>query len=343
MFHSFFSAVGAFVLFVLTALPGVAAIGDVDNFIINNDQFFGGMTEVIAQNANAFNAASQGAIRLVSARHRGNHQEESFIQRISGLVSRRDNTVTTAATILPMTMDEEVRVKLNRKIGPVSQTIDSWKKVDANPDRMSFILGQQTAQAVLVDHVDSALIAVEAALDGIVALEHDRSAGTIRTEDLIDGLSKRGDKAGEIVAWVMHSKPYFDLVKDQIADAVYRANGTQIVNGIPATVNRPVIITDSPGLIQAGSPTNYVTLGLVAGAVTVSESEERTIWDERKTGAENLYVQIQGEYAITVGVHGFKFATGTSNPTDAALGNSGNWTQTGYSHKTLAGVRIQSQ
>ena len=315
------------------------------NMQIYQNQFWGGFVETIKQVSDAFNAASQGAITLVRRMAKGDFEQESMVQRVSGLITRRDVTSTSAATSLGFTQDEFKRVKLNRKIGPIDNTLDSWKKVAPSEDAISSHMrayGIQSAKAMQGDMVDSGLIAVEAALDGVAAVEFDRTAGTMRTEDMIDGLSKMGDQAGEIVIWAMHSKPYFDLLKDQVADAVYRAGGVLVIQGVPATLNRPVLVIDSPALIEAGSPNNYVTLGLKAGAVDLVESEDREMEVETVTGLENLVIRIQGEYAYNVGVMGFKWTT-TVNPTDAQLGTAANWTQVAASHKGLAGVAIKSR
>lgn len=66
---------------------------------------------------------------------------------LSGLVSRRDTTSTAGATDQNITQDEFVTVKLNRKIGPVLQTRDSFRKIMAGKteQEMSFILGQMSA------------------------------------------------------------------------------------------------------------------------------------------------------------------------------------------------------
>ena len=117
------------------------AIGTHDDFKIYHDEFYAGMFEAIDRNVNAFNAASNGCIRLVQAESRGDFQKESFIKDISTLITRRDITAVTAATDLAMTQDEEVRVKINRKIGPVANTLDSWRKISRDQREMSLILG----------------------------------------------------------------------------------------------------------------------------------------------------------------------------------------------------------
>jgi len=332
---------------LLSGLLSLGATGDVDNFKIYHEEAYTGMSETITRNLAAFNAASQGAITLTSMRRRGNFDKNSFVTRMSGLVSRRDNTdSTTNATAIAMAQDENIAVKLNRLYGPVEVTLDAFKKIAPNADAQreaSEAYGAQLGDAIMQDWLDSSLRAVEACLDKSTNTEHDASDGTLATSDLVTGLSKAGDQFGQIVAWVMHSKVYFDLLNNQITNAIYRANGTRIVDGVPATLDRPVIVTDSPVLLSAASPDNYVTMGLQRGAVSAVESEERTMVTDIVTGKLNIILRLQGEGAFNVGVKGFKYSSATANPTDANLNNSSNWTQTAASHKATAGVRILSR
>src|SRR4051812_40191847 len=103
--------------------------GKASDFKIYQPQFFGGMTEVLMQNADVFNGVSRNAIRLVPQKMIGDYEKESFFKELTNLVSRRDTTSVSAATDQAMTQDEFVGVKLNRKIGPVAQTVDAWRKI----------------------------------------------------------------------------------------------------------------------------------------------------------------------------------------------------------------------
>ena len=145
----------------------------------------------------------------------------------------------------------------------------------------------------------------------------------------------------------MHSKAYFDLVKEQISANITNVADRVIYGGTPATLNRPVIISDVPALTDAnGSATDtYNTLGLVADGVVISESEQSDIISEIVTGLENLVFRIQGEYAFNVKCKGFKWdvTNGGANPTDTALGTTTNWDKAATDNKDLAGVRIVTQ
>lgn len=323
------------------------AIGKASDFKVYEPEFYGGMTEAVAQFTAAFNGASQNAIRLVARELKGHYEKESFLEDISGLITRRDITAVTTATDTAMTQDEFVSVKINRKIGPVAQTIDAWRKIGADAREMSFKLGQMIGERQMKDYLNTGLIGVEAALEGQTALVTDKtgaSPDTLTHGHLVSALAKMGDNAGAVVAWVMHSKPYFDLVGQAITDKIFGVANVTIIGGNVATLGRPTIITDAPALTDANGSAadSYNVLGLVAGGLTVTESEGREIVSEVVTGLENLVLRVQGEYAFNVGCKGFKWdvTNGGANPSDSTLGTTTNWDKAATSDKHLAGVRL---
>ncbi|WP_448506610.1 major capsid protein [Immundisolibacter sp.] len=324
------------------------AIGTKSDFKIYDDQFFGGMSEVIEQNSNAFNAASNGAIVLQPERLIGDFEKESFIKSISGLVSRRNIASVSAAADLAVVQGENVAVKINRKIGPVAQTLDAFRKIGMSVDAqtLSFMLGEQVGKAVMTDYINTAVLGARAALNATTAVLHDYSAtGTITHGQMVVGMSKLGDASSRIAAFVMHSKPYHDLMGQAIADKVYEVAGAAIYGGTVATFGRPVVVLDAPALMTSGTPNKYDTLGLVPEAVTVRESEERTIENQIITGLENLVVRMQGEYAFSLGVKGYTWdvTNGGVNPDDTALALGTNWDQTATDKRSLAGIIIKTQ
>jgi len=309
------------------------AIGKASDFTIYDEEFFGGFTEIQQQMSDAFNSASRNGLRLQPLRRKGDYEKESFMQEVSSLITRRDTTSVATATDLAMTQDEFIGVKINRKIGPVSQTLDAWRKISENQQTMSFLLGQQIAKAVMVDYVNMAVSAGVASLLGQTALTHDASTGagtdTMSHTLLLSALAKLGDAGGRVVALVMHSKPYYDLMKQAITDNIVDVAGVSINTGDIASFGKPVIVTDSTNLVETSgsSESVYRTLLLVEDAVRVQESEERDVLSEPVTGLENLAFRIQGEFAFNLRVRGFKWDTtnGGSNPTDAAVATSTNW------------------
>jgi hypothetical protein len=326
------------------------AAGKASDFKIYDEQFYGGMFEAMDQNTNAFNAASNGAIRMVARDVLGDYEKESFLKDISSLITRRDTTSVSTAADLAMTMGEFISVKVNRKMGPIAQTLDAWRKVGKDQREMSFKLGQMIGMAKMKDYANTAVLVAEAALEGVATLIYDatgQSTKTLTATHLVNGLAKMGDMASQIVCWVMHSKPYFDLVKQALADKLYEEAGLVVYGASPGTFNRPVVVIDAPALTDANASATdtYNVLGLVSGGVGLVESEGQEIVSEVVTGLENLIFRIQGEYAFNLGIKGFQWATTTGgvNPTDANLGLYTNWTQVATSVKNCAGVRIKVQ
>lgn len=321
------------------------ATGKASDFKVNPDLMYGRFTEVLEQNAAAFNANARNAIRIVPERLIGDYSKESFMEAITALASRRDTTSTSSATDTALTQDEHIDIKINRKLGPIANTIDSLRKIGVGPDEFSVRLGEQIAKAIQLDYLNTALYGAIGALDKAATTYYD-AADDLESVDLIDGLAKFGDAADRVLVWVMHSFSYFQLMKNQLAASIYNVSGTVIREGVPATLNRPVIVTDSAALISEsatsdGAAEEYSVLGLTVDGLIVRESEERQIVDEVVTGLENLVYRIQGEYAFNLRVKGFAYDTSTTNPTLANLADSSKWTQAASDIKSCAGVIVK--
>lgn len=319
------------------------------DFKIYQEQFFGGMTEVLQQAADVFNESSRGAISMTTATKKGDYEQEAFIKSLSTLVSRQDIESTSAATALKLTQDEFVRVKLHRKIGPVEVTRKAFNMIGESPELASFALGQQTAQAAAENMINAGLLAARVALANQAALLNDVTGAAVKTtthKNLLATLAKFGDKNSRIVAWVMHSTNYFDLGMEGI-DQQIDSIAADIIRMVEiAGLGRPLIITDSPSLIAtADTPDSYFVLGLVANGLQLEVTEDQYVTMEEVTGLEQLVNRIQGEWAFNVGLKGFKYdsANGGINPDDTALGTGSNWDLAASSAKDTAGVVMKCQ
>jgi hypothetical protein len=324
------------------------AIGKATDFVIYQEQFQAGVWEALTQNVNVFNGASAGAIKLVAQDLKGDYNKEAFFRGITGLVSRRDTTSVSAATDLALTQGEKIGVKLNRKIGPVTQTLDALRKIGFDSQEISFGIGKMVGEKKAQDMLNAAMIGATAALGAQSAVVYDATADTTKTLNhtaMVSAMAKFGDQSGRIKAWVMHSKPYFDLIKQAISDKIVEVAGVTIYQGNVATFNRPVIVTDSAPLLVSGSPNTYPILGLTEGGVVVTESEQQEIVSQLVTGMENLVYRIQGEFAFNLNVEGFQWdvTNGGANPSDAALGTGTNWDPVVSSYKDYAGIYLKVQ
>lgn len=325
------------------------AIGKASDFQIYQDQVRGAIVERLTQASAYFNGAGR-AIVLSTVSRRGDYAQESFFQNIANAVTRRDTTSTAGVTDLALTMAELVSVKLNRKVGPIGQTLDAFRKIQmtANDQSLSFLVGTQIAKGMEVEMLNTVLGVGRAALAAEASVFFDYSGtGTMTTPTLVNGLAKFGDASARIGAWVMHSKVFFDLIQHQI-DPTNQGDivaGATLQAASPATLNRPVIVTDSDSLIVTGVPDTYYTLGLTENALVAESSEEEMMTSEIVTGLENLVVRLQGEYAYNVGLKGFAYdsAAGGANPDNTAITTATNWDTVFSSFKDWAGVCIATQ
>lgn len=326
--------------------------GTLSDFKIYEDQFFGGAFEVLEDNVNAFNAASMGCITLRTEFMKGQFSQRSFFQKPANLVTDRDPTSVSSASDTKLTMSEFKSPKVNKKIGPVQNTIDSFKKAGVPLDRMAFMLGQQAAPDIMGAYLTSAVAGLIGAY-GVsavsTALKYDASGhATLKHTDLVQGLAQFGDAAQNISLWVMHSKVFFDLLGNAISDKLLEVTAGAIYKGVPGTLGRPVLVTDNASLVTVGSSTassaddRYATFGLTANGVNVAESEERSMLIEVVGGLNNLVLRYQGEFAYNVEVKGMAWKTQVS-PTTAQLASASNWSMAAASKKSLPGVMILSK
>lgn len=331
------------------------AIGNSSDFKIYQDQMRGGVIETLTQASSFFNTNSNGALRLSTESRRGDYAYESFITNIAGLISRRNTTSTSDATSLVVAMEEFISVKLNRTVGPIDQTLDSFRKVLMNadgPEALSFLIGTQIGKAMEVEMLNTLLRSLRAALANQAAVLYtEPSSGTMTSATLNKAMAKFGDAANRFGVIVMHSAPYFDLVGYQINPTNNGDNiaGVTVQGGTPATFGRPVIVTDSDALIVDEGTSSvpdqvYHSMLLVPGAGIVESTEQEYMTYDEVTGKNNLIARLQGEYAYNVGLKGFKWNTATGvNPTDAALGTGSNWVKAATDNKDLAGVVIKTR
>lgn len=316
------------------------------DFKIYSPQFYAGWNEVLQQNTNVFNAASGGAIRLVPDKVEGDYETESFLQELA-VVSHRDTLSTGAAAATKLTQGEHLGVKLNRRIGPVENTIDSFRKMGKDGEEFSFRLGEKIAKEVMVEMVNTALLAAASAVAGVPGLVVDRSGtGTMKTQYIVEAIAKFGDAGSKIRALAMHSKVFYDLWGDQITEKLFTSDSAVVYNGAPVSLNFPLVVTDSSSLLDTVPvPDQYFVLGLVDSAITIKESEEREVVTETVTGLDNLVLRLQGEYAYNLALKGYAWdkTAGGENPDAAALGAAGNWDQVASDVKETAGVLLKVQ
>ncbi|MCP4645846.1 MAG: hypothetical protein GY851_35710 [bacterium] len=319
------------------------------NFTIYDEEYFGGMVETLAQNMNVFNTASRGALRLRSEALKGYYEKHQFFPRISGMVSRRDLTSSAAQTDKALSTTEIAVVKAFRKFASTKAAISVWKTLGETEDVFSYALGVMLGDHQTADMLTLGVESVEAAIRGVgTDLNYDATGETTPTltaAHLASGMQKMGDMHGKLRCWLMHSKPFFDLVGADLGTAVTNVTDKVRVTGpLTQALGLPCIVTDEASLVDAnGSLTDtYNVLGLVETAVDVNQSESEERLFDAVSGEESISYRFQAEWATNLGCKGFTWdvTNGGNNPTDAALATASNWDQTATSVKDCAGVRI---
>ena len=330
------------------------AIGTITDMVVFNEQFYGAFIETIQDNVDVFNESSFNMLQLRTQFHVGLRKEEAFMSRSNGRFRR---TLGSVANHTPANLpsDSVKKVKLFDAVH-YEQTLQSYKTQGLSVDEIAFNAGVQSAGDIAESWRDTSLSSLQGAysLAGLITgpdqLVQDVTAvgnGVLDSAGLIAGMPLFGDRTQKIRGYIMRSEVYWKLVgaqeasptADGIADVV-------VMTGTPATLGKPVIVVDSPALIDAGAGPSgadvYLSYALVENAVTVEESEQPSSLFELVGGKENLIQRVQSEYAFTVGLKGIDYAAATDNPSDAVLATDTSWAKKYDSKKDLPGIQYRS-
>lgn len=319
------------------------------------------MTEVLQQQTELFNGATRGAIVLAVKPQDGDFSDLSFWKRMEGLVRRRNAYGTGTVTAIDLEQLQDTSVKVAAGTPPVNIPPSRMKWILKEPKEQAVVYGQQLAVEMLADMLNVSIAAARSALVQ-AGMTYNGKANKLSWLTLNSGQALFGDRASRLAAWVTHSKPVFDLWEGNLTNANNLFTfGT--VNVIADPWGRPVIMTDSPDLVNptgiddgdgssadgdaggAVAVPSYYSLGLVPGAVSVMDNGDFEQNIETKNGDENILRTIQSEWSFNVGVKGFAWdkTNGGKSPTSAALGTGTNWDKYASSNKDLAGVVIETK
>ncbi len=325
------------------------AISVASDFKVYEPEFNAGAFEALFQNSNIFNGASRNGIRLVTQVHQGHYLKQAYFSQIAGLVTRQDITSTANVDSKKLSQVEEAAVKLHRRIGPVKVTLKAFKMAGIDTPAGSFTLGRMIGDAVAKEMASIAIIAANAAVSGQTALINDVTGKTVKTATVKyfnETRLKWGDQLTKLRSWVMHSKVFGDFTNDGLDISLESVAGTLFANGnVPGLMGGGLIVSDNANLVNSGTTNTYNTIGLAEDALLVRQSELQNVVIKMITGNEQLELELQGEYAVTVGVDGFTWdiTNGGSNPNDTALGTSSNWDKVRTDTTGLPLVKLLSE
>lgn len=319
---------------------------------VYSEYVYTAMTEVLRQKIDLFNSASGGAIMLGQAPVQGDFSDSVFWARVSGLVRRRNAYGTGTVSEKVMTDLVDTMVKIAAGTPPVRLDPGQFKWIQKNPEEAGAAMGQQIAVETLADLLNTSLGACYAALGQVSAVVKSIMTATPPADLLTFGVLNQGqalfgDASSQIVAWVMHSKPLFDLYGNALANAERLFNyGNVNVSRDP--FGKLLIATDAPGLtftdtVPTPDVAGYAVLGLVPGAIRAMQGNDFTANELALNGGENITRTYQAEWSWTLGIKGFAWdkVNGGKSPADAAVFTATNWDRIATSDKDLAGVVIQ--
>lgn len=330
------------------------AVGDYANLQQYQSQVRTGVFEKVYQNFGAYNDATNGAIQFLVDRVEGDYRREEFFPKISGAIRHRSINSQSAVTPLIVSSNQKTSVKVSKAWGPLDWQRDEFERALLQPAQDDYqtvyrMLGQQMGEDMSVEIFNTAIGAVASALVTNASNFYTvGSSGPITTSSLFSGMRLLGDHQADIKLWVMPGKLYADLASSQASIAAENLVAYTYFQGIPATMNKPVIIADVPGLeVTSGSPvvTDQYCLGLTTGALTIRSQGNEFMAIEPVLGNQNVQWRTQGEYDYTLGLKGFTWdeTNGGTNPTATALSTGTNWDIVAASAKGLSGVVIKAR
>lgn len=307
------------------------AIGTLDDFKIYSDEFTTGMLEALEQDVTVLNAT--GAIAVVTANTRGLYTKQSFFANIDDLVTDRDTSSVAPVASKKLSEKEIKNILHSYKIGPVRQSIDSFRKNGQSPQIFSFVVGQAAGQHMAQRYLNVGLSALVAAMSSEAGMVFDntdpanaaKTGGTTMSSRALNrAKALLGDKQSRARLIVGPSAVFNELVDWQITEKLGEVSGQAIYGGSVGTMGLPLYITDSPALTfdDAGTLKHNVLI-LTDAALVLDAQDYMDIASEIELGLENLVTSWQAESAFLVKVKGFSYQGADSD--SASLGTVANW------------------
>ena len=323
---------------------------------IFNQYALAAMTYILQQQSNVFNQQSNGALQLMTQRIDGRYLDmaafRSLGTNIGGLVNPASDADGDEVDLTQLSSRGVKCTYASKSVrsDPVAKQIANY------PMEAGVAFAQQVAQDTLLAKVNSAIAAVTAGIrtNNDLYVNHvgtKKNASEGSAPDLrhfLEASAKLGDAGSRIVAWIMHSSTFYELMERSVKDFtdLFTYGNLMFMN---APTGQRLIITDSPALqftqsIESSNETVRAMIGLTEGAVTIRDSGDR-IMHEDLTNRETIKRTYKCQETYTVSVKGFTWS-GTDYPTSFtstngnSLNNRNNWGWVLDDVKNGPGVRV---
>jgi len=319
------------------------AVTTPNDFVIYNEWLQSGYLERIAENVQGFNANSNGGIVLTTASLLGNYKETAFFKELAqaDLIHDRDKNSTAAVTAAKMQAVEEVIPYLPSRFGPYETTRSAFLDIGKSPQEFSALLGQALADAVMKDMLDTSFAATIAAVTANTPayVVGDATKG-LTYNGFIDGMAAYGDKLDNIAVFVMRSKDYFSVMRDNVTAATIDSiAGQTLREGSVATLGKPVLVMDNDKLMAG---TDGAVLALAKGAITCIADDDMYITTKEDLLKENITITWQGESQYGLKLAGYSYDK-TKAITRTEIVKGANWSKVVSSDKNTGAVIVKTK
>lgn len=306
-----------------------------------NDWVQGTTRETLAQMVDAFNTASNGAIRLTTQGVAGDYLQESMWKSLHSARRRVDRYAGTnaAASATALAQVQQNSVKIAGGFGPILWEPAQLAWISKNPAEAAEVITRNLAEAIIQDQLNAAVAALVAAISNNAGTVNDVSATAGITYAAINGAhAKFGDASGQLVAQVMTGEVFHRLIGQNLANAAQLFTSTNV--NVISILGRPVVVTDAPSLYAAGTPNKQMVLSLADGAAIVHDGGDLETNVSSTNGKQRIETTFQADYTFSLGLRGYAWdiTNGGKSPTDAAIGTGSNWDKFVTSDKSTAGV-----
>lgn len=311
------------------------------NMKVFNEYIMPATIETLGQMVDKFNANSAGAIRLTTSGFDGDFYQESFFAAIHSAQRRVDRYASQAsASATDLSQLQKNGVKVAGGFGPIRFEPSQLTWLQKPTAEGIEVASRNFAEALLKDQLNTAISALVAAIEnqGASTTVDVSATDPVSYATMNSANALFGDSSSNIVANVLNGAAYHKLIAQNLSNGaqLFVAGNVQVVD----ILGRPIIVTDAPGLYEAGTPNLSKVLGLVDSAAVVYDGGDVISNIETSNGQTRIETTMQVDYSFGVALKGYSWdvTNGGKSPTDAELATGTNWDKVATDIKHTAGV-----
>jgi len=285
------------------------------------------VVEKLGQQIDKFNAASNGTIMLSADGFSGDFFQKSFYNTLQTAGRRVDRyAANSAVATTALSQDKYSAVKVAGGFGPVGIEPSQMSWIQSNEIEALNVFSNSMMEYIMSDQLNTSIAALVGAISNQASATNDISATAGLSQSALNSTdAKFGDASMNLQARFMTGTAYHKLIGEAITNTnqLFQAGNITIVN----ILNKPVIVTDSPALREAGTPDKQKVLNLASGAIKVGNTSDLITNVDTTNGKQRIETTMQGDYSFTLEMLGYGWdeTNGGKSPLDAELATGTNW------------------